>query len=60
MHPLTGINSEADDEPAADNDLSADELAVADAPAWMTIAIEGLASEMMDQDESGSDEPVVN
>jgi hypothetical protein len=32
---------------------------VADAPAWMTIAIEGLASEMMDPDESG-DEPVVN
>jgi hypothetical protein len=60
LHPLTGINSEADDEPAADNELSADELAVADAPTWMTIAIEGLASEMMDQDESGSDEPVVN
>lgn len=65
LHPLTGINSEADDDQPAENELSADELtadelAVSDAPAWMTIAIEGLASEMMDQDESGSDEPVVN
>lgn len=60
LHPLTGINSEVDSEPSADIESSSDELAVADAPAWMTIAIEGLASEMMDQDESGSDEPVVN
>jgi hypothetical protein len=58
LHPLTASNSDADDD-SAGSELSADELAVADAPAWMTIAIEGLASEMMDQDESG-DEPVVN
>jgi hypothetical protein len=63
LHPLTASNSDASDESAdseiSDSELPADELAVADAPAWMTIAIEGLASEMMDQDESG-DEPVVN
>jgi hypothetical protein len=57
LHPLTAAAAEADEYPASD--LPADELAVADAPAWMTIAIEGLASEMMDQDEAG-DEPVVN
>jgi len=57
LHPLTTSNSDTDDDSAGS--VSADELAVADAPAWMTIAIEGLASEMMDQDESG-DEPVVN
>ena len=54
LHPLTAALSEDDDDQPA-----TDELVVADAPAWMTIAIEGLASEMMDQDESG-DEPVVN
>jgi len=54
LHPLTAaISDDDDDQPATD------ELVVVDAPAWMTIAIEGLASEMMDQDESG-DEPVVN
>ena len=59
LHPLAAANSEADDDPPAVAEISADELAVADAPTWMTIAIEGLAGEMMDQDESG-DEPVVN
>ena len=59
LHPLAAANSEADDDQPAVAEISADELAVADAPTWMTIAIEGLAGEMMDQDESG-DEPVVN
>ena len=54
LHPLTAAISEDDDDQPA-----TDELVVADAPAWMTIAIEGLASEMMDEDESG-DDPVVN
>jgi hypothetical protein len=58
LHPLTSTNSDADGDQPAVSEL-ADELVVADAPAWMTIAIEGLASEMMDQDEAG-DEPVVN
>jgi len=54
LHPLTAaVFEDEDDQPTTD------ELVVADAPAWMTIAIEGLASEMMDQDESG-DESVVN
>lgn len=47
----------------AEEDLDADVLdetfLVAEAPSWMTVAVEGLAGEM-DQDESGSDEPVVN
>lgn len=58
LHPLTS-NSEGDDDQPAVGELT-DELVVADAPSWMTVAVEGLASEMMDQDESGSDEPVVN
>ena len=54
LHPLTAaVFEDEDDQPTTD------ELVVADAPAWMTIAIEGLAGEMMDQDESG-DESVVN
>jgi hypothetical protein len=61
LHPRTLINGEGDDE-AGESDLAAaggDELLAADAPSWMTVAIEGLASEM-DQDEPGSDEPLVN
>jgi hypothetical protein len=60
LHPLTAANLDSDDDQPPVSELPADELVVADAPSWMTVAIEGLASEMMDQDESGSDEPVVN
>ena len=56
LHPLSAANADADEDPASE---LTEELVVADAPAWMTIAIEGLAGEM-DQDESGSDEPLVN
>jgi hypothetical protein len=58
LHPLAAANGEAEDDQAAGGELT-EELVVADAPSWMTVAIEGLASEM-DQDESGSDEPLVN
>ena len=56
LHPLSAAGGDADEDPAGE---LTDELVVADAPSWMTVAVEGLASEM-DQDEPGSDEPLVN
>jgi hypothetical protein len=58
LHPLSAANGEVDDDQVASGELT-DELVVVEAPSWMTVAIEGLASEM-DQDEPGSDEPLVN
>ncbi|HEX5104862.1 MAG TPA: hypothetical protein VFV87_13675 [Pirellulaceae bacterium] len=59
LHPIPLALSETDDESAAATGNTADDLLVADAPSWMTAALQGLAGEM-DQDETGGDEAVVN
>jgi hypothetical protein len=57
LHPISLAWNEAEEESASTN--GADDLLVADAPSWMTAALQGLATEM-DQDETGSEEAAVN
>jgi hypothetical protein len=61
LHPRTFASADADEDStvaALAGDPAGNSFLMADAPSWMTAAVEGLASEM-DQDKLG-DEPLVN